>query len=108
MFSFVRVWKRNFMNRITSTESTPGSTPATYPPERARTGTLEYSIIASILSLIVTPEIFGTAAIILGAYTWRKERDSNRGLYALIFGIACLYVGLVFTSFFALVDLIPT
>jgi hypothetical protein len=30
--------------------------------------------IGAVLSLFIIPEIFGSATIILGAYTWRKEK----------------------------------
>ena len=60
-----------------------------------------------MLSLIIVPEIFGPMAIILGAYTWRKEQG-NRGLYIVIVGIICMLVGLYFTSIFELGDLLPS
>jgi hypothetical protein len=65
--------------------------------------------ICAFLSLIVVPEIFGSAAIILGAYAWRmeKEEQRNRGLVIIIAGIICLLVGTYFTSIFALIDLVP-
>jgi len=64
-------------------------------------------IVCAVLSLIVVPEIFGSIAIILGADTWRKEQG-NRGLYIVIIGIICMLVGLYFTSFFELGDLLPS
>jgi hypothetical protein len=63
-------------------------------------------LISAVLSLFIVPEIFGAVAIILGAYTWRKEQG-NRGLYIIILGVTCMIVGIYFTSFFELGDLIP-
>lgn len=86
--------------------SLPQSTPS-FPSTRGNAGIFAtLGIVSAVLSLIVVPEIFGTAAIILGAYTWRKEQG-NRGLYILILGIICMIVGIYFTSLFALIDLIP-
>jgi hypothetical protein len=62
--------------------------------------------ISAVLALFVVPEIFGSIAIILGAYTWKKEQG-NRGLYVLILGIICMLVGLYFTAYFILGDLLP-
>jgi hypothetical protein len=64
-------------------------------------------IVCAVLSLIIVPEIFGAIAIILGAYTWRKEKG-NGGLYVVIIGIICMLVGLYFTSLFELGDLLPS
>lgn len=87
------------------TPSTP-STPS-FPPARENAGIFStLGIVSAVLSLIVVPEIFGTVAIILGAYTWRKEQG-NRGLYIIILGIICMIVGIYFTSLFELGDLIP-
>jgi hypothetical protein len=61
-------------------------------------------IISAVLSLFIVPEIFGATAIILGAYTWRKEQG-NRGLYVIILGVICMIIGIYFTSFFELGDL---
>jgi membrane-bound ClpP family serine protease len=82
-----------------------------YPPARnmARTFAI-LGFISAVLSLLIVPEIFGSVAIVLGAYTWRRERDDSRnlGLIVLIFGIICMLVGLYFTSFFELGDLLPS
>jgi len=47
--------------------------------------------------LFILPEIFGTAAIILGAYTWKK-RQGNLGLIILILGIIFMIVGIEVTA----------
>ncbi len=66
-------------------------------------------ILCAFISLLVVPEIFGSAAIILGAYTWRMERDENRnrGLVLIIVGIVAMLVGIYYTSYFALYDILP-
>jgi len=51
------------------------------------------------------PEVFGPVAIVLGAYAWRRERG-NLGIRVVIFGIICMLVGLYFTAYFALGDLL--
>jgi len=71
----------------------------------ARTyGTL--GLMSAILSLLVLADVFGPVAIILGAYTWRKEPESSFGLTVLILGIVCMLVGIYFTAFPDLIDLI--
>jgi hypothetical protein len=64
-------------------------------------------IVSAFLSLLIVPEIFGSVAIILGAYAWKREQG-RRGLFIIIFGIVCMLVGIYFTSYFALIDLVPT
>ena len=66
-----------------------------------------FGLVSAILSLLVVPEIFGSVAIILGAYSWKKELG-NGGLYIVILGIVCMLIGVYFTSQFALIDLLPT
>jgi hypothetical membrane protein len=57
----------------------------------------------------VLPEIFGSAAIILGAYAWRIEcaENRNRGLLLIIFGIVAMLVGIYYTSYFGLYNILP-
>jgi hypothetical protein len=66
-------------------------------------------ILCAVISVIVLPEVFGSAAIILGAYAWRLERDENRnrGLLLIILGIVAMLVGIYYTSYFALYDILP-
>jgi membrane-bound ClpP family serine protease len=56
------------------------------------------------------PEVFGTVAIVLGAYMWRMERDDseNLGLTVLIVGIICMLAGIYFTAIFVLMNLLPS
>ena len=63
-------------------------------------------VVCAFLSLIIVPEIFGSAAIILGAYAWKKEQG-RRGLIVIILGIVCMLVGIYFTAIFALINLVP-
>jgi len=85
----------------------PGPGPS-FPPARGNTRIFAtLGIVCAVLSLIIVPEIFGAIAIILGAYTWRKE-EGNGGLYVVIIGIICMLVGLYFTSLFELGDLLPS
>jgi len=67
-----------------------------------------WGFLCATTSLIILPEIFGSMAIILGAYAWKLEPgDSKHGRNIMILGIICMLVGLYFTSFFALYDLVP-
>jgi hypothetical protein len=44
-----------------------------------------YGIFSAIISLFFAPEIFGSAAIILGAYAWKMDTSSSKkGLYIVI------------------------
>jgi hypothetical protein len=73
-------------------------------------GTRTYAImgfIGAVLSLFMIPEIFGSAAIILGAYTWRKEKG-NLGIFIVILGIIFMIVGIEFTAYLILIDLLPS
>ena len=91
-----------------SVQTAPIPSTPQYPPERRNTRNFAtLGVVSAILSLFVAPEVFGSAAIILGAYVWRKEQG-NRGIGIVVFGIISLLVGLIFTSFFALIDLIPS
>jgi len=91
-----------------SAPSTEAQFPPSRQPENGRTGLLAtFGYISAVLSLFIVPEIFGSAAILLGAYVWRKEQG-NRGLTIVILGIAFMLIGLVFTAYFALIDLIPS
>lgn len=77
------------------------------PQERVRVGLYSsIGILCAFLSLLIVPELFGTAAIILEAYVWKHEQG-NRGLVLIILGVICMLTGIYFTSYFALIDLIP-
>lgn len=87
--------------------SMPSPLPPSYPPTGQTTRMYAFlGYICAILSLVIVPEIFGSAAIILGAYTWKNEQG-NRGLTIIILGIVFMLVGIYLTSIFELGDLIP-
>lgn len=96
---------RALLPELTSSSVDKMKTPKKYDPNMLFT----LGLISAFLSLFIIPEVFGSAAIILGAYTWRMERDGsrNRGLIVLIIGIIFMLVGIYFTSYFALIDLLP-
>ncbi len=81
--------------------------PQSYPPTRSATRT--YAVlgaVSAIISLFILPEIFGSAAVILGAYTWRKQQG-NFGLYVLILGIIFMIIGIEVTAEFWLGGFLP-
>ena len=80
---------------------------ASHPPRRGYARLISLGLLCAFLSLIIVPEIFGSAAIIFGAYVWRMERDDsqNRGLIVLILGIIFMITGMGFTSYFRMGDL---
>jgi hypothetical protein len=89
-------------------ESAPFPSVPQHPP--AGSSTRKFAILgvfSAMLGLLVVPEVFGSAAIILGAYMWRKEQG-NRGIGIVIFGIICMLVGVYFTAFPRLYDLLPS
>jgi ketosteroid isomerase-like protein len=82
-----------------SPQSTSSPSTPSYPPTRDRTRT--YAIvgfISAVLGLFMLPEIFGSVAIVLGSYTWRRERG-NLGIILVIVGIICMIVGIELTTF---------
>jgi len=90
-----------------SQSTSPPSAPS-YPPARDMTRT--YAIlgfISAVLSLLILPELFGSATIVLGAYTWKKKQG-NLGLIVLILGIICLIVGIEVTAPFWLGEFLPS
>jgi ketosteroid isomerase-like protein len=82
-----------------SPQSTSSPSTPSYPPTRYRTRT--YAIvgfISAVLGLFMLPEIFGSVAIVLGSYTWRRERG-NLGIILVIVGIICMIAGIELTTF---------
>jgi membrane-bound ClpP family serine protease len=75
-----------------------------HPSFRGYAGLIGFGLLCAFLSLIIVPEIFGSLAIIFGAYVWRMEREDsrNRGLIVLILGIIFMIIGIYFTSYFPL------
>ena len=101
------------MSNVSSATESPqlpmNQLPSSIPQKRSAALYFNVGILCAIISLLVIPEIFGSAAIILGAYVWRMERDENRsrGLILIILGIVAMLVGLFYTSYFALYDILP-
>ena len=81
---------------ITSSSS---PSPPSYPPARNRTRTHAIvGFISAVVGLFILPEIFGSVAIVLGAYTWRREQG-KLGFILVIVGILCMIVGIEATAF---------
>ncbi len=84
--------------------STSPSSPYSMAPRTAGTH-IGIAIVSAIVGLFIFPEIFDSAAIILGAYAWKKQQG-NIGLYVVILGIVCMLIGLYLTAFI-IGDLFP-
>jgi membrane-bound ClpP family serine protease len=98
------------LSSVFNSYQTPVNTSSYSLPRKQNLGLyFNIGIFCAFISLVVVPEIFGSAAIILGAYVWRMERDENRnrGLVLIIFGIIAMLVGIYYTSYFALYDILP-
>jgi hypothetical protein len=81
-----------------SPQSTPSTLPPSYPAERGKaTRFAIVGFICAALSLFILPEILGSAAIILGAYTWRR-RQGSLGIIIVILGLLCMIVGIEVTA----------
>jgi len=69
-----------------------------YPMGMRRTGSMGRLVIlgfiSAILGFLFIPEIFGSIAIILGAYIWKKEPESSSGLIVLIVGLLLMLVSI--------------
>jgi hypothetical protein len=63
-------------------------------------------ILSALFSLIFLAEAFGSAAIILGAYQWKIDENSNFGLMVIIIGILAMFVGVYFTAYPDVIDLL--
>ncbi len=97
------------MPQAPQTPNTP-TTPAYSQPQRRGAGTyVTAGILCAIVALFVLPEIFGTAAAVLGAYVWRLDcgKQSSRGPGLVILGIVFMLVGIYYTSLFGLYTLLP-
>lgn len=83
---------------------------SSYMPLKRRASLyFELGLICAFVSLFVIPEIFGSVAIVFGAYTWRLESGENksRGLFLVIFGIVAMLVGIYYTSLFGIYNILP-
>ena len=84
---------------------------SSYIAPQKRNVTFYYYIGAfcAFISLILLPEIFGGVAIVLGAYCWRLEygENRNRGIWLILLALVTMFIGLYYTSYFALYDILP-
>ena len=98
------------VNLNSTTASTQSQNPSPYMPQK-RSASLYFDVgvICAFVSLFVLPEILGSAAIILGAYTWKLDSNENRsrGLVLIIFGIVAMLVGIYYTSLFGIYNILP-
>jgi hypothetical protein len=79
------------------------------PQKRNASLYFDLGLVCAFVSLFLVPEIFGSASIILGAFTWRLEsvERKTRGLLLIIFGIITMLVGIYYTSFFGIYNILP-
>ena len=94
------------LNSIPQSTANPSSLT---PQKRNASLHFDLGLVCAFVSLFLIPEIFGSAAIILGAYTWRLESGQikNRGLLLVIFGIITMLVGIYYTSLFGIYNILP-
>ena len=97
------------MFKLNSVSQSPSNTSSYMPQKRRASLYFELGLIFAFVSLFVIPEVFGTAAIILGAYTWRLDISENksRGLVLIIFGTITMLVGIYYTSIFGIYNILP-
>jgi hypothetical protein len=79
------------------------------PTKRRASPYFVIGLICAFVSFFIIPEIFGSVAIVFGAYTWRLESAENksRGLLLVIFGIVAMLVGIYYTSLFGIYNILP-
>ena len=79
------------------------------PQKRSTTLYFAVGAVCALVGLFIFPEIFGSAAIILGAYTWKLEsgQNSSRGLMLIIVAIILMFVGVYYTSYYGLYNILP-
>ena len=97
------------MFKLNSASQSPANTSSYMPSKRKTSLYFDLGLICASVSLFVIPEIFGSAAIILGAYTWRLEsgEKKRRGLLLIIFGIVTMLVGIYYISLFGIYNILP-
>jgi len=97
------------MINLNSVPETQTNTSPYFSKKRSSSLYYNLGVICAIASLIILPEILGSVAIILGAYTWRLEvgENRNRGLLLIIFGIITMLVGIYYTAFYGLFNILP-
>jgi hypothetical protein len=82
--------------------SNPMSAPRTSSGRRLG----NFGILSAVVSLLLLSEIFGSIAIILGAYAWKEEPDSRLGITVVVLGIICMLVGIYVTAYPLVISLI--
>ena len=99
--------KKRLFNNLSLSSGSPSTTQgSSYTTTPRATGIhTGLAVVCAIIGLFIFPEIFDSAAIILGAYAWKRQQG-NAGLYIVILGIACMLIGLYFTAFL-IIDLFP-
>ena len=92
-------------------ESPQPANQSPYMGLKTRSASTYYYIgaVCAFVSLIVIPEIFGSVAIVMGAYCWRLEcgQNRNRGIYVIVLSLIAMFVGLYYTSYFSLYNILP-
>lgn len=84
---------------VPSSPTPPPWTPLRTQPRRLGMSYTILGIISAVIGLLLMPEIFDSAAIILGAYEWKREQGpSNRGLYIIVLGITSMLIGIYYTA----------
>jgi hypothetical protein len=63
-------------------------------------------ILCAFLSLNFLSEIFGSAAIVFGAFQTKKDPDGSFGIFVVVLGIASLLAGIFLTAYPLLYNLI--
>jgi hypothetical protein len=94
--------------RAETPQTTP--TPAYAQPQGRSAGTYaNVGVLCAIVALFVMPEVFGTAAAVLGAYVWRLDcgQPRQRGAWVVVLGVVFMLVGIYYTSLYGLYDILP-
>jgi uncharacterized membrane protein HdeD (DUF308 family) len=94
---------------LNSDPKLPTTTPPLITKKRRASKYFVMGFIFALLSLFVIPEVFGSVAIILGAYTWRLDcgEKKSRGLLLVIFGIISMLIGIYYTSYLGVYNILP-
>ena len=97
------------MFNLNSFPQSPENQSSSMYPKRRTSLYFNLGVISAFVSLFVIPELFGSVAIVLGAYTWRLEsgENKNRGLVLIIFGIVTMLIGIYYTSLFGIYNILP-
>jgi hypothetical protein len=82
--------------------------PLSYPTRYTESRYAIYGYISAVLGMFIFPEILCSAAILIGAYTYKSEPSgSNRGLLVVVVGIICLLIGIYYTAYATVGDFLP-